>query len=178
MNSGTPSARASTCSTTASGSALSLGDAGNDAGAVATAEAAQGQHRHMRAADPGRLNSGRNVTTSSIGMVAARAINRSSRSSDVGSIQWMSSNRIRTGTPRRGAADLVEQRRESHLPLLLRADRYRRIAIVRRHPQQFGDQRHVARQIFCRRLEQGLQFVEPGAGVVARLKNPRPARSA
>jgi len=37
------------------GQRLLPGDAGNDAGAVATAKAAQGQHRHMRLPDPGWL---------------------------------------------------------------------------------------------------------------------------
>src|SRR5215470_162805 len=37
------------------GQRLVLRDTANDAGAVATAKAAQGHHRHMRLADPGRL---------------------------------------------------------------------------------------------------------------------------
>ncbi len=75
------------------------------------------------------------------------------------------------GALRRSADELIEKRGEGHLPLLLRADLHGWIALVRRHPQQFGDQRHVAGQIFCRRPEQSLQFVELRAGVAASLKS-------
>ena len=71
---------------------------------------------------------------------------------------------------RRRAVELVEKRGESHLALLLRADRQRRVALVRRHAQQLGDQRHVAWQIFRRRLEQSLQPVETSCRAAARLE--------
>ena len=153
------------------GQRLVPGDAGNDAGAVATAEAAQGQHRHMRLADPGRLelrperDHQQHRHAGGTGNHSIEQIKRC-RIDPVGVLEHH-----QHGALRRGAVELVEKRREGHLSLLLRADRHCRVALVRRHRQQLGDQRHIARQIFCRRLEQGLQFVELRTGVAARLES-------
>ncbi len=70
----------------------------------------------------------------------------------------------------RHALELVEQRREDHLALLLRAGRQRRKAPVRRHPEQLGEERHVARRISRRRPQQGFQPVEPCSGIAVRLE--------
>ena len=160
------------------GQRLVLGDAANDAGAVATAKAAQGQHRHMRLADPGRLE-----------LRPGRDDQQHRQVGDAGnhSIEQIQRCRIdpvgvlehdQDGALRRYAVELVEKRREGHLPLLLRADRQRRVAPVRRHRQQLGDERHIARHIFRRRLEQGLQLVELCCRRCCPARSSRPARAA
>ena len=68
------------------------------------------------------------------------------------------------------AIELIEKRHESHLALLLRADRQRRVALVRRNRQQLSDERHVARQICRCWLEQRHQLVELRAGAAVRLE--------
>jgi hypothetical protein len=152
------------------GQRLALGDASNDAGAVAAAKATQGQHRHMRLADPGGL-----VLRSERDDQQHRQIGDASN----GAIEQFKRCRIdpvgilehdQDGALRRNAVKLVEKRGESHLSLLLRADRQRRVALVPRHRQQFGDERHIARHICRRRLEQGLQPVEICSRAAAWLK--------
>ena len=152
------------------GQRLVLGDAANDAGAVATAKAAQGQHRHMRLADPGRLElrpERDDQQHRQIGDAGNRSIEQIERCriDPVGVLEH-----DQDGALRRYAVELVEKRRESHLSLLLRADRQRRVAPVRRHRQQLGDERHIAWHIPRRRLEQGLQLVELRSGAAARLE--------
>jgi hypothetical protein len=46
--------------------------------------------------------------------------------------------------PRRDAVELVEKRGESHFSLLLRADLQHRIAPVRWHAQELGNERQLA----------------------------------
>ncbi len=135
---------------------LALGDADNDAGAIATAEAAQGQRRHMGLVDPGRLEfrpegddqqhrHGSGTGNQSIEQVERCRINP---------VDVLEQDQ--DGAQRRCAVELVEKRRERHLSLLLRADCQRGVPLVGRQRQQLGDQRHIARYIFSRWLEQGL----------------------
>ena len=123
------------------GQRLALGDAVDDAGAVAAAEAAQGQHRHMRLADPGRLDlrpERDDQQHRQIGGAGNRSIEQVERCriDPMGVLDHDQDRALR-----RLAVELVEKRGESHLPLLLRADCQRRVAAVRRHGQKT---RHIS----------------------------------
>ena len=156
------------------GQRLVPGDAGNDAGAVAAAKAAQRHHRHMRLADPGRLElrpDRDDQQHRQVGGAGNRSVEQIERCriDPVGVLEH-----DQHGALRRSAVELVEQGGERHLPLLLRADRQCRIALVRRHSQQLGDERDIAWQISRRRLEQGREPVELCSGAAARFEIRRP----